>query len=184
MPPRGPKPLPAAIHQLRGTFRADRHSEPPAPTSGLPPCPAHLSLTTKREWKRVLSELGPIGLATKLDRSALAAYRQVYARWVETEEQIKTHGVLVKGSKGYPVVSPYLQVANKAIQQMRMLLAEFGMTPSARTRVSATAFEDGEDDPLAEFDPPRRMPILPPRRVPSLGVSCMISARPEGEAYR
>lgn len=29
---------------------------------------------------------------TKLDRSALAAYGQVYARWVEAEEQIKTHG--------------------------------------------------------------------------------------------
>ena len=105
----------------------------------------------------MLSELSSVGLVTKLDRSALAADGQVSARWVEAEEQIKTHGVLVKGSKGYPVVSPYLLVADKAIQQMRLLLAEFGMTPSARTRVSATAFDDNEDDPLAEFDTPRRM---------------------------
>ena len=157
MPPPGPKPLPAAIHQLRGTFRPDRHSDSVVPKTGLPTCPAHLNSTAKREWKRVLSELGPIGLATKLDRSALAAYCQVYARWVEAEEQIKTHGVLVKGSKGYPVLSPYLEVANKAIQQMRLLLAEFGMTPSARTRVSASALIDDEYDPLAEFDTPRRM---------------------------
>ena len=105
----------------------------------------------------MISELSSVGLVTKLDRTALAAYCQVYARWVEAEEQIKTHGVLVKGSKGYPVVSPYLEVANKAIQQMRLLLAEFGMTPSARTRVSASAPIDDEYDPLAEFDTPRRM---------------------------
>jgi hypothetical protein len=38
-------------------------------------------------------------------------------------------------------------VANKAMEQMRALLAEFGMSPSSRTRVHATPQVD-EDDPM------------------------------------
>jgi P27 family predicted phage terminase small subunit len=33
--------------------------------------------------------------------------------------------------------SPYLTVANRAMQQMKEMLSEFGMSPSSRTRVHA-----------------------------------------------
>jgi phage terminase small subunit len=33
--------------------------------------------------------------------------------------------------------SPFLAVANKALEQMRAFLNEFGMTPASRTRVHA-----------------------------------------------
>jgi phage terminase small subunit len=42
--------------------------------------------------------------------------------------------------------SPYLAVANKAMEQMRALLAEFGMSPSSRTRVHATPQVDEQDE--------------------------------------
>lgn len=37
--------------------------------------------------------------------------------------------------------SPYLSIATKAMDQMRLLLEQFGMSPSSRTRVQALPVE-------------------------------------------
>ncbi len=60
------------------------------------------------------------------------------------------YGVMVKSPNGFPMQSPFLAVANKAMEQMRALLAEFGMSPSSRTRVHATPQADEEDE-LGQF---------------------------------
>jgi P27 family predicted phage terminase small subunit len=87
-----------------------------------------------------------MGLLSKIDRAALALFCQAWARWVEAEEALKRYGVMVKSPNGFPMQSPYLAVANKAMEQMRALLAEFGMSPSSRTRVHATPQVDEEDE--------------------------------------
>ena len=38
---------------------------------------------------------------------------------------------------GFPVFNPYFAVANQAAKKVRSLLAEFGMSPSSRSRISA-----------------------------------------------
>jgi P27 family predicted phage terminase small subunit len=87
-----------------------------------------------------------MGLLCKIDRAALALFCQAWARWVEAEEALKRYGVMVKSPSGFPMQSPYLAVANKAMEQMRALLAEFGMSPSSRTRVHATPQVDEGDE--------------------------------------
>ena len=81
---------------------------------------------------RALAELG---LISDLDRAALAAYCAAYGRWAEAEESLKTQGVIVLSPNGFPIQSPYLAVANRAMEQMRSLISEFGMSPASRTRV-------------------------------------------------
>ena len=76
-----------------------------------------------------------MGLLTSIDRTALALYCQAWGRWVEAEEALKQYGVMVKSPSGFPMQSPYLAVATKAMEQMRQLMAEFGMSPSSRTRL-------------------------------------------------
>jgi phage terminase small subunit len=50
------------------------------------------------------------------------------------------HGtLLIRSPNNYPIPSPYLGIANRAMRQMHGLLTEFGMTPSARSRVPAGA---------------------------------------------
>ena len=44
-----------------------------------------------------------------------------------------------------PMQSPYLAIANKAMEQMRAMLTEFGMSPSSRTRVHVTPPRQGEN---------------------------------------
>jgi P27 family predicted phage terminase small subunit len=76
------------------------------------------------------------GLISDLDLAAFAAYCSAYGRWVEAELALKSYGVMLKSPNGFPVQSPYLAVANRAMEQMRSLLSEFGMSPSSRSRVS------------------------------------------------
>jgi P27 family predicted phage terminase small subunit len=57
--------------------------------------------------------------------------------------------VLVKAPSGYPMLNPHLPIANRAMRQMQTLMAEFGMTPSARARVAAG--EPPTKDPIEEL---------------------------------
>lgn len=59
------------------------------------------------------------------------------------------YGTVVKSPSGYPIQSPYLAIANKAHEQMTKLLAEFGMTPSSRSRCMVAKPDDS--GPYAKF---------------------------------
>ncbi len=119
---------------------SSRHPNRPAggPQPRLPVCPPHLQGEARKEWSRVGRKLLAFGLVTEVDRSALAIYCQAWARWVEAEGQLARYGTVVKSPNGYPMQSPYLAIANKAMDQMAKILVEFGMSPSSRSRVSVT----------------------------------------------
>ncbi len=123
----------------------------PQPKPGLPRCPTQLSEEAKREWRRISKELDRLGLLTVLDRAALSAYCQAWGRWIEAEERLRQHGVIVKSPNVFPVQSPFLAVANKAMAQMSKLLVEFGLSPSSRCRIQSPT-DDADDD---EFLGPR-----------------------------
>jgi P27 family predicted phage terminase small subunit len=97
----------------------------------------------RKEWRRMGGELARMGVVTAVDRAALAAYCQAWARWVEAEGQVAKLGTIVKTANGNLIQNPYLAVANRAMEQMTRLAAEFGMTPSSRSRVQVQAGEDG-----------------------------------------
>ena len=78
-------------------------------------------------------------LLTHADRAALTAYCVVYGRWVEAEKQVLKHGTIVKSpNKGFPMKSPYLTVAENAMEAMRKMMVEFGLTPSSRSRIKVS----------------------------------------------
>ena len=134
---RKPKPTKLKIISANPGKRPINDSEPdPDKSPVCPDAPEHLSDAAKAEWGRMAPSLYDIGLLTKIDVSALEAYCTAYARWVEAEDKIRAHGMIVKSPKGYPMQSPYLAIANRAVDQMRGFLTEFGMTPSSRSRVS------------------------------------------------
>ncbi len=152
MPPRGPRPLPTSVKQRQGTLRGDRvNAQEPQPEVEVPACPAHLQGEARKEWRRLSKELAALGLLARIDRGALALYCAAWGRWVEAEEALRKHGVLVKSPNNYPMQSPYLAIANKAMEQMRALLTEFGMSPSSRARVHALPVEQEEPGGLAQF---------------------------------
>lgn len=139
-------PIPTALKVLRGNpGKRPLNDREPKPKRILPRAPAYLNAEAKREWRRMGGRLYNIGLVTEIDETALAAYCAAWARWVEAERQLQKFGTVIKmGTTLIP--SPYLSVANKAMAQMVKLLAEFGMTPSSRSRVKVEA--EAEQEPL------------------------------------
>lgn len=89
---------------------------------------------------------------TELDRAALAAYCQAYGVWAQAERAIlklqaggEINGLLMKTTNGNVIQHALIGIANKARADVVKFSAEFGMTPSARSRVEATPPEDGKD---------------------------------------
>ena len=133
-------PKPTAIRRRDGNpgKRGYNHAEP-VPPEGLPDCPPHLSALAREEWERVAAVLHEMGVLTVVDRAALAAYCQSYARWAEAEEMLKATPVMLKTPSGYVQQSPWLSVANKQLELMGRYMAELGITPASRSRVAAYA---------------------------------------------
>ncbi len=146
----GRRPAPTKLKLLRNNpGKRPLNDNEPEPDGKLLPPPDHLSDEAKREWSRAGELLATLGMDSEFDRAALAAYCQAWGRWVEAEESLKRYGVVVKSPSGYPMQSPFLAIANKAMEQMKAYLIEFGMTPASRTRVRADRPQ--ERDPLEEF---------------------------------
>ena len=142
---RGRKPKPTHLKLMQGNpGKRKLNSTEPQPLVDIPSCPPHLADEAKVEWGRVCEELHRIGLLTLVDRAALAGYCQAWARWVEAEEQLK-RGLLVRAKNGTPMQNHYLPIANKALAQILSFAAEFGMTPSARSRVHAMKTADDSE---------------------------------------
>ncbi len=139
---RGPKPLPNNVHQLRGNpskkTAAQFRDGVNAPTE-IPDCPRHLKGPAQKEWKRVTVELEKLGLVSKIDRAALAMYCTAWGRYVHAEEkllELGDDGLIETTPNGFQVQGPWLNIANKAMDQCKSFLAEFGMSPSSRSRVT------------------------------------------------
>lgn len=135
------------MKQLEGNpgKRPLNEREPVGP-QGIPDCPAFLDEEARAEWFRTAKVLSDMGLLTMADRSALAAYCVAYSRWVQAEDQVKKFGTIVKSpDKGFPMKSPYLTVADQALETMRKFMVEFGLTPSSRSRIRVPEAQPGDE---------------------------------------
>jgi len=144
---RGRKPKPAELKILAG----NPGKRPIKPTAidlpaDIPDCPEHLDAAARAEWDRVTALLAETKLLKQTDRAVLAAYCQCYARWANAEEQLRKVGPVLMTPNKMPVQNPYLQIANKALDQLRKFTTELGFSPVARSRV------DAEPKPTADED--------------------------------
>jgi P27 family predicted phage terminase small subunit len=146
---RGRKPVPTNLKIFRGN--PGRHPlnklEPKGKTK-IPPCPPVIKADdeARKEWRRMSRELKVLGLVTLIDRAALSAYCLLWSRWIDAETKVREKGSVVRGTHNDPVMNPYLRVASKALEQMKAMLVEFGMTPSSRSRIAANPVADDDED--------------------------------------
>ena len=136
---RGPAPTPTKVLQLRGTHRRDRHGDPSAeaefpPLTELPKAPGFLDRVGKYEWKRVGAELIEKQLLTETDLAAFTLYCVSVSRVAACEKAIREHGLTMFGPQGMKA-RPEVAIGRQAGIEARKFAQEFGLTPSARTRV-------------------------------------------------
>jgi P27 family predicted phage terminase small subunit len=149
---RGPRPIPTHLKLLRGNpgHRPINPDEPkPVVPDYCPKPPPFVSGYAAEEWARIGPELHRLGLLTLVDTAPLASYCMAYERWRIAEEIIARvavgdhamHGLLIKRDNSV-AVNPLVVVSRKAANDMVRFASEFGLTPAARSRISAGA--DGE----------------------------------------
>ena len=153
---RGPAPTPSAILQLRGSWRADANKADPKPKAGRPTCPAWLDKYAKAAWKQLVPQLDDMGVLTKIDGQALTLLCQTWGKWRRAEEMIQKHGEVypIKTDAGevkYLQQSPYVSIARSASDQLARMFREFGMTPSARTRIEVPERKQDTDEDKRGF---------------------------------
>lgn len=144
-----PKPTPLKL--LQGTFRKGRAKNEPKPERAIPTVPEELSDAAKVEWGRISQDLMQLGLLSRIDRAALAAYCEAWSDWLDATDKVNRFGKVIKtGEKtvthtdgsveksgGNMVENPYYSIKKRAAEIMHKFLIEFGMTPASRTRISA-----------------------------------------------
>ena len=150
----GRKPKPTALKMLAGNpgKRAINHAEP-KPRVVMPRPPEHLSADEKEKWKAVVRELHPLGLVTAIDKDALAMYCVIFSRWIKAEKMVRDKGEIIKTAAGNIIQNPYLSIANRALDQLNKLGAEFGMTPSSRSRVKTDVLDPDHELERMLFGP-------------------------------
>ncbi len=158
-PGRKPKPTHLKIVTGNPGLRPLPKNEPQLPPD-LPPMPDHLHGEAVAEWKRVSVDLYNAGILTKIDRAALAAYCQSYGRWHKAESAIlemekvdtKTGGLMIKTTNGNVIQNPLVGTANKAMADLVKYSEQFGMTPSARSRIDVERKDNQADSTSKFFD--------------------------------
>ena len=125
---RGPAPMPSALKIATGNAgkRPIRDDEP-KPEVGAPKCPTWLASDAKSIWRQLAPRLVRAGVLTKLDGNALGRYCDVLCRWLAARDD--------EDEKLY----------QKLGVMLLRLEQEFGMTPSARTRLRVEPRADEGD---------------------------------------
>lgn len=106
-----------------------------------PAVPKHLSPHAKTEWKRIMPQLIARRIITKADLAGVEHYCAAVGAARTISDTMSTGGL------------PDLKLGGLQIRYMqtaRQLAAEYGLTPTSRTRIGAGLPDDDEDDnPLA-----------------------------------
>ena len=156
---KGRKPKPTHLRLLTGnpSGRKLNKNEPKYSKIEVE-APEHLDNAAKAEWGRVYGEMAAQGMITVVDRAALSAYCVSYSRWVKAETKLALMmdksddnlfgGMIFKTHRNGLSQNPLIRIADRAMENMVRIAAEFGMTPSSRTR----AGRGSSGDPFG-YDP-------------------------------
>lgn len=139
---RGPAPTPTALNKLRGNpgKRPLPKGEPmPATADRVPSAPRWLSEEARAEWKRLAPRLHAVGLLTDVDGTALALLCEALAQYLAAKRIVDREGMLLTSDKGNAYQHPAAGLMTSARSELLKWMREFGMTPSARTRISVEA---------------------------------------------
>lgn len=145
---------PSHLHVVQGTARPSRmNNSEPKPKAKRPRCPAHLSVKAKTAFKNVSDLLEGMGVLTIADGMALELLCHAYAEWRDLDKLVARDGETYKtiATSGEEVIkaNPAVAMRADAWKRVKSMMAEYGMTAAARTKVSADKPE--ATDPLEDY---------------------------------
>lgn len=138
---RGPRPTPTEVLRLRGSWRADLNRGEPKPPPGPPERPDWLDDEAAAVWDQLVPQLESMRVLTSIDGMALARYCVLWTHWRRAALFVDKYGTsytIKDGNQRVKAIAQFPEVAqvHKLSTALGRLEAEFGMTPSARSRIS------------------------------------------------
>jgi P27 family predicted phage terminase small subunit len=151
----GRPPKPAELKRLEGTARKCReNARAPAgaPLEALP-MPPGLTEREQAAWAELAAVVAPMRVVTPSDVPAFRQMVTTRAMCAEARDDIRNEGqtyTVVTESGAVKRKNPSVEVLATFTKLHDVQLAQFGLTPAARQRVSAIK-PDAKGDPLDEF---------------------------------
>lgn len=147
---RGPAPTPTAIKKLRGNpGKRPLNRAEARPAGRIPSAPRWLSKEGKKEYRKLARLLLGTGLLTEIDGVALAMMCEALDVYRRAKEAMGEERVFVVSDKGNSYQHPALGVMSSARGEVLKWAREFGMTPSARSRIAVET--EREEESLADI---------------------------------
>lgn len=164
----GRPPKPTALHKLHGTARKGRiakRTAEPVPEGDLAAAPDWFNDSQREGWDYAIRH-SPKGVMKLIDRSALVL-------WVEAEDRHRGAMIaqatlnraspsapwLVKGPDGL-MVSPYVEIMDRAAKVMIRMMTELGFSPVARPRIRVLAAPAEDKQADIRADPWRALKVI------------------------
>ena len=149
---RGPPPTPTATLRRRGSWLAKKRAGEPLPESGAPDPPADFDAAERKAWADLTWHLAAMHLLSKTDAVVLERYCRMLVRWRAADDFLKKHGEVypLKDNQGdVRCFQPFPQVAivSQLAAALLKIEQEFGLTPSARSRIGTVPKETRKNDP-------------------------------------
>lgn len=155
---KGRKRKAQVLHLIQGTKANYKKTIEPKFSCAVVPPPS-LDASALKEWERLAPEMERNGLLTSGDVAGFAAYCQSYSRWVKAETKLAEMmdksedtlfgGMIFKTNKNNLSQNPLIRIADRAMENMVRICAEFGMTPSSRSRAGRGSSDGSGNDPSA-----------------------------------
>lgn len=142
----GRKPLSVEDKELRGNPGKTNLHKDTAPKLELlfelPPAPEYLGEYGTREWNRTGPKLVAAKMLMESDMPAFEAYCLNIELMIQARLDIKDNGMTIIGHRGR-VRNPAIAAFGQASTAIRGFVSEFGLSPSARSRIRIP--KDDED---------------------------------------
>lgn len=152
---RGRKPQPTALKLVKGNpGKRPLNPREPKPKRVIPAPPEHLTQEAMVWWGRFSVILDRMGLLTEADGAALEQLCLLYQEMIELRVIVKASGrfYVTVNKDGCEMIRPHPAVAMLADTDRRFhaYLGDFGLTPTARSRVVGE-IDQTQGDPAERY---------------------------------
>ena len=113
--------------------------------------PSDIEDEAKKYIADVCDMLKSNGVMESVDTAALTMLARNYSTFIKASKQLEKDGLTVTSDRGNIAAHPAIKIAKDAQTSAMKVMAEFGLTAKARTKLPKLEANNTPDTPLVEF---------------------------------
>lgn len=113
--------------------------------------PSDIEEEAKKYITDVCDMLESNGVMENVDTAALIMLARNFSMFIKASKQLEKEGLTVHSDRGNITAHPAIKIANDAQTKAMKVMAEFGLTAKARTKLPKLEGSTAADSPLVQF---------------------------------